>query len=167
MRRPQTFDEIPVQLTKYHSGFEVHMILPKFLCPPSEIWTLLNISFRYVHCTIIFLKFLKVREVNQNVRSVCGTFVYFWTFLKTRERKTNVTLIITWLAPQYESSHEHQFLVDKHAILCKLALIDSVNTKGLPKQCRLTLCKDPNDISLWSFMFCILDYDFGRCWQNT
>ena len=143
MRRPQTFDEIPVQLTKYHSGFEVQtnwMILPKFLCPPSEIWTLLNILFRYVHCTIIFLKFLKVQKVNQNVRSVCGTFVYFWTFFKTRERKTNVTLIITWLAPQYESSHEHQFLVDKHAILCKLALIDSVNTKGLPKQCRLQAC---------------------------
>ena len=72
----------------------------------------------------------------------------FGPFFKMRERKTNVTLIITWLAPQYESSHEHQSLVDKHAILSKLALIDSVNTKGLPKQCRLTLCKDPNDISL-------------------
>lgn len=47
-----------------------------------------------------------------------------------------------------ESSHEHQFLVDKHAILCKLALIDSVNTKGLLKQCRLTLCKEPNKIHL-------------------
>ena len=55
-------------------------------------------------------------------------------------------------------------LVDKHAILCKLALIDSVNTKGLPKQCRLTLCKDPNDISLWSFMFCIRIWKKLRLW---